>query len=280
MKASLKIIVAAALVLLALSIGAQARAQAANQSKEKEYCFVAPILPDKVGDMRAFWKDVSTKNASALDNYMRSIGQDRLLEFQQNLPGGTFLVTYVKETSGIGPTFKENRKLGTPIAKYVRDRFADFIGYDFTAPQNAPNVEKVWEWKDTNRTAPSKRQAVFAIPVKPGKANDLKRFYGELSGPRKNEEAQHLRYQTISKIEAFLQHRTEGDYLVQYIESDEPLDVVMQRAVSAGTPIADYIRTQLADLTSVDLANPAPNIQPLYDWSASKGVQAAAAPLT
>jgi hypothetical protein len=55
---------------------------------------------------------------------------------------------------------------------------------------------------------------------------------------------------------------------------------VMQRAVSAGTPIADYIRTQLADLTSVDLANPAPNIQPLYDWSASKGVQAAAAPLT
>src|SRR5208337_4871535 len=60
MKTSLKITIAAALVLLALSIGVQARAQAVNQSKEKEYCFIVPILPGKVGDMRAFWKDVST----------------------------------------------------------------------------------------------------------------------------------------------------------------------------------------------------------------------------
>ena len=276
MSAPFKIIIALAIGLLALGVCVPAPGQAISSDKEKDYAFIAPVLPGKVGDMNAFWRDVSTRNASALDNYMRTIGQTRLLEFRQKLPRGTFLVTYVRENTGLGPTFGENRLLGTPIAKYVRDQFADFIGYDFTAPKSAPRVEKLWEWTDTGHSGPAKRQAAFAIPVKPGMSDALKSFYAELSGPRKDEEARHLRYQTISKIEAFLQHRPEGDYLVQYMETDEPLNVVMARAVGAGMQIADYIKERLADLTDLDPSSPAPDIRQLYSWSAAGGLRATA----
>jgi hypothetical protein len=226
--------------------------------------------------MKAFWQDVSTKNASALDGYMRSLGQTRLLEFGQNLSGKTYLVTYVKENSGIGPTFKENRQLDMPVARYVRDQFSNFLGYDFTASQNAPDVEKVWEWTDPDRSGPARIQSAFAIPVKSGETGDLKHLYTELKGPRKDAETQHLRYQTIAKIASFIQHRPEGDYLVQYIESDEPLSVVMQKAVGAGTPIAAYIKEQLSAETELNPSGPGPDISLLYDWSAGKGLQAAA----
>jgi hypothetical protein len=262
----LKTIIAAALVLLALSVCAQAPCRAVSSNKEKDYGFVVPVLPDKVGDMKAFWQDVRTKNASALGDYMWSIGQSQLLEFQQNVSGRTLLVTYVKENSGLGPTFKENRKLNTPMAKYVRDQFENFIGYDFTASQNAPNVEKLWEWKDPNSTGPSKEQAVFAMPVIPGKSNDVKGLYGELGGARRDDIAQLLQGQSVSRMEAFLQHRAEGDYLVQYIESDKPISAVMEDSIMSGTPVSRFMWTKLADLTGLDLSSPVLDIHLLYDW--------------
>lgn len=269
MRSPLKKTLAAAMLFLAVGIVYLSIinvAAADHAKKEAEYCFVVPILPDKVTDARDFWSDVSTKNATSLDQYMRSIGQTRLVEDIQTLPRGTYLVTYVREKSGIGPTFSENRLLGTPMAKYVRDAFMKFTRFDFTARANAPQVEKLWGWEDPSAKSPA-NVAAFAIPIKPGKANDVRKFYADLQ-KKMGDEVPHLRYQTISRDEAFLQHRPEGDYLVQYIESAEPIDVVMQKAIGAGTPIADYIKNGLAGFSDLDTSDPAPKVDLVYDWSA------------
>src|SRR5208337_3184339 len=147
-------------------------------NKETDYCFVMPILPDKVDEAKQFWKEA---DPDELDKYMRAIGQSRVVEFIQTLPRGKFLVTYVKEAEDLGTTFGKNRGQGSEIAAYVRDGFRRFTGIDFTEPGNTPNVEKIMAWEDTEIKETERRCSAFAVPILPGKTNDVRHFFDEIN---------------------------------------------------------------------------------------------------
>lgn len=237
---------------------------------DTDYCFVVPILPGRVDDVKDLWKEAGGNKAQEFDQYMRAIGQTRLLEFLQTLPGGNFLVTYVQEADDIGTTYGKNRTLDLPVARYIREKFIDFTGFDFTKPENAPKVEKVREWEDEKQTGQPQRRAAFGIPILPGKTNDVRRFFDIIRSGEAGDEAPIFRYQTVSKIESFLQQRPEGDYLVEYVESAEPIDAVMRKGLSTGEPISEFIRQGFSGFCALPLPL-APDIELLFDREAGKG---------
>ncbi len=211
-------------------------------NSDKDYCFVVPVLPGRVDEVKELWKEANGNKAQEFDQYMRAIGQTRLLEFLQALPGKDLLVTYVRETDDIGKTFAKNPTLDMPVANYIREKFIDIAGYDFTKPENAPKVEKVMEWEDDKQAGQPLRRYAFGVPIKPGKTNDVRRFFDVLRSGKAGDVASVFRYQAVSKIESFIQQRPEGDYLVEYVECAEPIDVVMKKGLSTGEPISEFIR--------------------------------------
>ncbi len=239
------------------------------------YCFVVPILPGRVDEVRELWKAASGNKAREFDEYMRAIGQIRLLEFLQALPGKDLLVTYLQEADDIGTTFGKNRTLDLPVAKYIREKFMDIAGFDFTKPENAPKVEKVLEWEDEKPSGKPQIRSAFGIPIKPGKTNDVRHFFDVILSGKAGDEARLFRYQTVSNIKSFIQQRPEGDYLVEYVESAEPIDVVMRRGLSTGEPISEFIRQGFSSFCALPLPL-APDIEMLFDWESGKGCQTAA----
>lgn len=235
-------------------------------NEQKDYCFVIPVLPEKIDRMKHFWNELKTGRAEEIDSYMRSIGQSRLAEFLQTLPQGDFLVTYVKEAADPGTTFRESRKLDTPAARFVRDGFREFTGFDLTDPDTAPRVEKLREWEDEERTAEANRHAAFCVPVKPGRTGDLRRFFDAVIA-RTDEEVPVFRYQTVARMESFLQHRPEGDYLVEYVETTEPIANVMRKGLSTGRSISEFIKSGFESFCALPLPL-SPDIELLFDWSA------------
>ena len=133
-------------------------------NSDKDYCFVVPILPGRVDEVKDLWKEAGGSKAQEFDQYMRAIGQTRLLEFLQALPGKDLLVTYVREADDIGTTFAKNRSLDMPVAKYLREKFIDIAGFDFTKPENAPKVEKVLEWEDDKQAGQPLRRSCLRHP--------------------------------------------------------------------------------------------------------------------
>ena len=84
-----------------------------------------------------------------------------------------------------------------------------------------------------------------------------------------------FRYQTVSKIESFIQQRPEGDYLVEYVESAEPIDVVMKKGLSTGEPISEFIRQGFSGFCALPLPL-SPDVELLFDWESGKGSQTVA----
>jgi hypothetical protein len=246
-----------------------------NMANDRDYGFVVPLLPDRVGEARKFWKEANAELAGELDRYMRAIGQTRLLECLQTLPGGKFLVTYVREAADPGTTFAGSRKLDTPAARHVREAFLRFTGFDFTAPENAPRVEKLRAWEDEERKTPAQRHSTFAVPVLPGKTDAVRQFFAVVREEKDVEEAPVFRYQTVARMASFLQQRPEGDYLVEYVESDLPLGEVMRMGLGSGRPISDFIRNGFGAFSALPLPL-APEIEVLFDWDARAGNRTAA----
>ncbi len=85
-----------------------------------------------------------------------------------------------------------------------------------------------------------------------------------------------FRYQTVARVASFLQHRPEGDYLLEYVESEKPLAEVMRMGLASGKPISDFIRKGFGEFSSLPLPL-APDIELLFDWDAREGNRTAAA---
>jgi hypothetical protein len=68
----------------------------------------------------------------------------------------------------------------------------------------------------------------FAVPILPGKTEDLKKYIREMNGPRRDEYRKSSEKTGLDIEQMWLQHTPEGDMLVVRWETDNPTRVIEQ----------------------------------------------------
>lgn len=114
----------------------------------------------------------------------------------------------------------------------------------------------------------------MAIPVKPGKSDELRSFTEEVLGPRRAAfEASEKRI-GITREGWYLQPSPMGDLMIIWVEADDPMTAV-GGFIQSRDDFDTWCKARILDLTGVDFENPpegAPEV--LMDWSATARVGA------
>jgi hypothetical protein len=231
----------------------------------QDYCFALPLLPGQANAANALWNELKTEKSRDLDSYLHDLRILRLLVFTQSLPDGEFFVTFLTTNTELKNVYISAEEQGSTMSKYLIERYDKLTGMDFTDSRNLPQLERLRYWEDEERPGLASICSAFAIPIKPGKTDNVRRFFQTILSGEIGDETPIFRYQTVEKMESFLQRRPEGDYLVEYVESAKPIREVMRMGLGSGMPLSDYIRKEFSGFCGLQLPL-APNIRLLFDW--------------
>lgn len=97
----------------------------------------------------------------------------------------------------------------------------------------------------------------FAIPILPGKSDQVRAFGRELSGPRREEDRASLRRLGISRESRHLQQTPQGDFLLVYFEAADVQRVFAGFAASSD-PFDVWLKQQVLETTGADFSQPPP----------------------
>jgi hypothetical protein len=236
---------------------------------------MVPVLPDKVTAMRDFWREAATKKASSMETYMHDVGQTRVMAFLEAGPQGSYLTQYIRGSTDLRTAFMKNREINLPVSDFIRRAFEDFAAYDFTLQENVPDLEPLFDWAAGKKyDEASAKHGVYAVKLLPGITDEVKRFYaGFKEAWRMLELEQHYEGKLL-RVLSFLQHRPEGDYIVEYIESAEDVEKMAEKIMKSDLPAIRLMRDAFMRFSGLDLMKPEnmPKLELLFDWSAVSGI--------
>ena len=101
---------------------------------------------------------------------------------------------------------------------------------------------------------------VVAIPVLPGKSEQLTAFVEQLNGPRKRE-FQESRRRLGIRERAFRQQTPQGELVILAIEGDDPMAAFAQFG-SANDEFTRWFVQQVKEIHGLDLTQPPPGPPP------------------
>ncbi|MDP6823624.1 MAG: hypothetical protein QF554_10060 [Dehalococcoidia bacterium] len=109
----------------------------------------------------------------------------------------------------------------------------------------------------------------FFAPILPGKLEDWRQAVSEMIGPRRNEFDDFCHRMGITREFASLQSTPDGDFVVIYIEADEP-DTVNDRIMASDHPFDRWITENIFEPThGMDASQPPPPPnEVIVDWRA------------
>jgi len=100
-------------------------------------------------------------------------------------------------------------------------------------------------------------QALFALPILPGKTEAARAFLQEQEGPRKQELAACGQSVGIVKETWAIQQTPQGDFFVVYMAGDNIAQAFQQLAASQSA-FDRWLKEQLKETTGADLNTPPP----------------------
>ena len=111
--------------------------------------------------------------------------------------------------------------------------------------------------------------ATFAVPLLPGTTDAWLRAVEEMMGPRRAEWEESLRRKGITRDFVSLQRTPAGDFVVVYIEGDDP-DSLISQYLSSDDPFDHWFNeTILVGTAGIDPSQePPPPNQVFIDWRA------------
>ncbi|WP_128567040.1 hypothetical protein [Methanocella paludicola] len=242
--------------------------------KDVDYCFVVPIKPDKVLELKDFWREAGTKKAGTMDVYLRNVGQSRVMAFLETMEGEHYLTQYIRGSEELRTILMKNRGIDLPVADFIFREFQRFAGYDITAPENIPDLELLFDWTADRKTGEAMTESrAYAVMLLPEKAEEAKRFYARFREEWRMRQLEQYIENRVIKVLSFLQHRPEGDYIVEYVETAGNIDEVAGKIMRSEEPVFKNMKETFARLTGIDLADPRnmPRVELLFDWSADHG---------
>jgi len=101
----------------------------------------------------------------------------------------------------------------------------------------------------------------MAVPLRPGKTTDARRFAQQLDGPRRPEFDASERRLGITKELWYLAPLASGDHLIAYIEAKD-FGSALHSFVGSRDPFDLWFKAQLLDVSGLDLNNPPADMQP------------------
>jgi hypothetical protein len=108
----------------------------------------------------------------------------------------------------------------------------------------------------------------FAIPVVPGKEELDRKTLGEMSGARRDEYEAAARRAGITRQIVWHQQSPEGTVAVVYVEADDPAAALSEFG-SSDEPFNRWFRDQMKEVHGVDISDPGPPAEKVFDSKAS-----------
>jgi hypothetical protein len=100
-------------------------------------------------------------------------------------------------------------------------------------------------------------QALFALPILPGKTEAARAFLQEQDGPRKQELAMCSQGAGLTKEVWAIQQTPQGDFFVVYMAGEDIAQAFTQLAASQ-SEFDRWLKQQLQETTGADLNTPPP----------------------
>lgn len=249
--------------------------------KTVDSCFLLPILPHKLGNVRDFWDDASEKYREETEDQLKGVGIKRILAFLQAMPKkGDFLILFVQSADGLGQTLQQMFATDDEYSKYLAEQFLDFTGIDLAKEENVPDVERLFDWKDEKMYREEKDMLTmpwcFGMPLLPGRTEDVYRLI-EKSKSMMPEAEKVARDHNITRSLTFLQHTPMGDFILRHMVASSPLDDLISEFISCDNEICKKGREIAKDMTGLDLSDPnqQPHVELLFKWDEEHGFETA-----
>lgn len=107
----------------------------------------------------------------------------------------------------------------------------------------------------------------FAVPILPGKTEDLKRLAEEIKGPRRSEFEESQRRLGVTRENWYIQETPQGDTLVVYMEAANPVGV-LQGIAASQEPFERWFKEKVLEINGMDLNQPPPGppAEVILEW--------------
>jgi hypothetical protein len=108
----------------------------------------------------------------------------------------------------------------------------------------------------------------FAIPVLPGKEDLDRSTLDEMGGARREEYEAAARRAGITRQVVWHQQSPQGTIAVVYVEADDPVAALGEFG-SSDEPFNQWFREQMKEVHGVDISEPGPPVEKVFDGKAS-----------
>ncbi len=253
-----------------------------HTDKTVDSCFILPILPHKLGNVRDFWDDLSEKYGGETDSHLKLNGVHRIIAFLQDIPEkGDFLVTFMQSRNSLEKTLHGLFASGMECSRYLTGQFIDFSGIDMSKEESFPRLELLDDWKETREYMEERGMITmpwcFALPLKEGKANDVLNFVREAKKSMAADIEGMLRHHDVLRRLAYLQRTQQGDFIVFHLLASNPLDELVLAMTSCSDKMCSLARNKIIEFTGIDLSDQKslPKVELLFKWDESHGFETA-----
>lgn len=252
-------------------------------TNNKSLCVIMPILPHKIGNIKDLVDDMCEKGGGDVEQYMRGIGVKKVLGFIQEMPVGDFFVEYLEMTGDIKETMEKAERMKTPFLEYGREKFKEISGIERSSMlKEVQKIEKLYDWKDSKLFLEErdtlKMPWAWATPILPGKTEDVKRFWKTRREEHSKDAEEHFKNLNIVRMQAYLQHLPQGDFLVQYMCAADQLDKVLLKCMSGDTKSSKFVKSEYMKFSGIDFTKEdnLPDLQLVFSWDDVQGFQTVA----
>ena len=249
--------------------------------KTTDSCFILPILPHKIGNVRDFCDDLSEKYRDDAIDQFNGVGVKTIMAFLQTMPDkGDYMIFFMQSTDSLPDTIQEMFGTDDEFSKYLTDQFKDFTGIDLSKAENIPNVQELMDWKEEHPLREEKDMLLmpwcFAAALKPGMADEAMKLV-EKARSMMPEATKMMRDHDIVRNLTFLQRAPQGDFLVKHIVASNPLDDLIRDFVSCDENTCKMAREMAMRLTGCDYTDPKnqPHVELLLKWVDRAGFETA-----
>ena len=251
--------------------------------KTVDSCFIVPILPHKLGNVRDFWDDVSEKFRSDMEDQLKGVGIKRLLVFLQTLPEkGDFMAVFMQSADSLDRTLQAMFATDVEFSKYLTEQLLDCTGLDLSKGENVPKLELLSDWMDVCEFIEEKDMLkmawCFAVPIKPGMTDELRKYvtdgfdWSKFGGIEKL-----LREHDVRRRLSYIQRTPRGDFIVAHVLASSPLDDLILDFASCSSGLCNELKKEALRFIDVNIYEQknVPNVNLLFKWDEVHGFETA-----
>lgn len=230
-----------------------------------------PVKPGKTGQLRALTNELLGARRQEFEASERRIGVTRECQYLQPSPMGDLLLIWA-EGADVMASFASFVQSFEPVDAWWKEQLLDITGIDLNQPPEAV-PEVLLEWSAPGAGGEPKPSLAMAMPVQPGKADQLRGVRDELTGARRDEFEQSEGRFGIALEGWYLQPSPMGDLFLLWAEADDPM-AAFTAFIQSRDPFDVWSKEQMLDITGIDFDEPPGGVpEVLMDWPAPAGVR-------